>query len=134
LYIKTKEMLFEKKEPTHSVENSSIYLFNDNKYIGQIEYRKNSCAIWYLFVEPIYRRQGYGTALLKELEKTLINQGCKSIEVNPSSSAIPFYKKNGFNIRDDVGLTYSRMYKDLHPLRFKIRQFFSIKEETLYAG
>jgi GNAT superfamily N-acetyltransferase len=134
LYIKTKEMLFEKKEPTHSVVNSSIYLFNDNKYIGQIEYRKNSCAIWYLFVEPIYRRQGYGTALLKELEKTLINQGCKSIEVNPSSSAIPFYKKNGFTIRDDMGPTYSRMFKDLHPLRFKIRQFFSIKEETLYAG
>lgn len=113
-------MLFEKKEHTRSDKNSSICLFNDNKYIGQIEYRKNSCAIWYLFVEPIYRRQGYGTALLKELEKTLINQGCKSIEVNPSPSAIPFYKKNGF-IRDDVGLTYSGMYKDLHPLRFKIK-------------
>ena len=47
-------------------------------------------------VEPEWEGKGIGTAVLKELEKIVIEKGAKRIIIHARNSAIEFYKKNRY--------------------------------------
>jgi len=58
-----------------------------------------------LDIDPKYRRKGYGNKLIKALEKQLKREKIKIIilQVNVNNkSAISFYKKNGYEITDEM--------------------------------
>ena len=58
-----------------------------------------------LFVVETHRKQGIGEALLKQMERYLISQGCDGLWVNvvAFNPALDFYKKKGYMERE-VGL------------------------------
>ena len=52
-----------------------------------------------LWVNEIYRKKGYGTLLLKEVEKIAIENGCKLIHLTTFDfQAREFYIKHGFEV------------------------------------
>lgn len=78
----------------------------------------NWLEIQYLFVEPSYRRHGYGKKLIQEVEKMAINNQCDFIKVDTLSfQALDFYIKEGFEVYgviENAGRhTHYYMKKDL---------------------
>ena len=49
-----------------------------------------------LYVNPDFKRQGVGTAILKDLEFRAKTRGLQSLQLSSSITAVPFYEKNGF--------------------------------------
>ena len=63
--------------------------------------------IYYLAVDPDYRRQRIGSRMMKEVESALKNRGCIKInlQVRTSNQAvIAFYEHLGFSNNDVIGL------------------------------
>jgi putative acetyltransferase len=48
------------------------------------------------YVNPDFKRQRVGTAILKNLELRAKAKGLKYLQLSSSITAVPFYKKNGF--------------------------------------
>ena len=65
-----------------------------------------------------YRNQGIGTMMLENLVKQAADNAHRSISLNSQSSAIPFYRKFGFNIESDefieAGIPHRRMVLNLN--------------------
>lgn len=55
-----------------------------------------SC-LFTIFVDPDYQGKRYGSKILEGLEKDEYGLRAKTIYVHSAMSAIPFYKKNGYN-------------------------------------
>lgn len=74
-----------------------------------------------LFVDEIYRGQGLGEKLLKEVEKIAINQGCELIHLDTFDfQAKDFYLKYGyeiFGVLEDCPQGHCRYY-----LKKKVRK------------
>ncbi len=74
-----------------------------------------------LFVDEIYRGQGLGEKLLKEVEKVAINQGCELIHLDTFDfQAKDFYLKYGyeiFGVLEDCPQGHCRYY-----LKKKVRK------------
>ena len=51
-------------------DDQTIIVSNDNTTIGYATIDVLKSELTYLFVNPLFRRQGYGTLLLNEAEKT----------------------------------------------------------------
>lgn len=50
-----------------------------------------------LWVDPAYRKQGYGNRLLTQIEQIAAEQNCTFIKLNTFSFQAPeFYRKNGY--------------------------------------
>ena len=60
------------------------------------EKNPNYNAIYHLHVDEDYRRQGYGTRLLKHMEEDMWKECISHISVNTSPAAKAFYENNGF--------------------------------------
>jgi GNAT superfamily N-acetyltransferase len=73
----------------------------DNQVQGGIlgEICWNWLEINYLYIEPAYRKQGYGKKLIHEVERIAREKSCDFIKVDTLSfQALDFYKKEGFEV------------------------------------
>jgi ribosomal protein S18 acetylase RimI-like enzyme len=74
----------------------------ENAIIGSVRVRENSetgtVYIGKLMVHPMYRRQGYGTKLLKEVEKLIPGRRYELFTSIKSTDNIRLYEKNGYRI------------------------------------
>ena len=97
------ESLFKLKTPN---EECVFFVAEKNKKV--IGYSRMHLLKWYegahivtIVVDEKYRRKGYGTLLLKEMEKFARNKGMKIITLDTSPDkieALIFYLRNGFRI------------------------------------
>ena len=73
----------------------------DNKIIacgaiGPYWDSKTESSLFNIFVDENYQRQGFGRKIIETLEKDEYFKRAKRIEVPASMSAIPFYRKMGY--------------------------------------
>ena len=112
-----------KKEKKKNYFYLNIYI--EKEKIGYLEYQINyeTLDITDFFIEENYRKKGYGTLLLKELEKEKIEK--IMLEVNKENiPALNLYKKSGFiiiNVRknyykDKDALIMVKYLKDIYLL------------------
>jgi len=97
------ESLFKLKTPN---EECVFFVAEKNKKV--IGYSRMHLFKWYegahivtIVVDKKFRRKGYGTLLIKEMEKFARNKGMKIITLDASPDnieALIFYLKNGFRI------------------------------------
>jgi len=70
--------------------------------------------IYYLAVKKNYQRNGFGSQIMNELEKKLIQKGCPKLNLLVRESnmhVIEFYKSLGF-LKDEVVALGKRLIKD----------------------
>jgi len=84
---------------------------NDILAIGRIHIVNNesnplAAQIRYMAVKNKCERLGFGTMILKSLEKYAIDNNIKIIFLNSRESAIKFYKKNGYQIINKAHTLY----------------------------
>lgn len=64
-----------------------------------------------------YRGQGYGAALMKEIELKIIELGGTKITLGGQNTALPFYEKLGYTIEGDefmdAGIPHHTMIKNI---------------------
>ncbi|HKM29997.1 MAG TPA: GNAT family N-acetyltransferase [Bacilli bacterium] len=85
--------------------NNLLFLYEiDNKIIGAIgaeksEWHARTLTLHMFMVHPDYRSQGYGTALFKGTEKTLLDEGWNNLDLlvrNDNPQAIKMYIRLGY--------------------------------------
>ena len=59
---------------------------------------ENEAQIRSISVEVEWSGKGIGSIVLKELEKIITAKGAKRIIIHARSSAVEFYKKNGYQV------------------------------------
>lgn len=101
-----KEWLFEKKkaEVLLAVEGDTpvgfaLYFYNFSTFLGRA-----GIYLEDLFVKKEYRGKGYGKALLKELARIAVSQGCGRLEwccLDWNQPSIDFYLSLGARTMDD---------------------------------
>lgn len=84
-------------------------ILNDSDLIGFCDYvcfpdENGKCLIGNFYIYEEYRNRGFGTIVLKLIEKELKNQGGIYIDVTPEKRAINFYLRNGFVKTEDISL------------------------------
>ena len=70
--------------------------------------------VYYLAVDPAYRRKGIGTALMKKAEKLLAHIGCSklNLQIRANNSDVQaFYEKLGYGVEDRISMG-KRFYSD----------------------
>lgn len=70
--------------------------------------------VYYLAVDPDYRRQGIGRLLMDEAEKRLLALGCPKIDLmvrENNTAVLEFYQRIGYNA-DKVKVLSKRLIKD----------------------
>lgn len=63
--------------------------------------------VYYLAVDPGFRRQGIGTALMKKAEESLVEAGCPklNIQIRADNAAVrAFYEKLGYQFEDRISM------------------------------
>lgn len=63
--------------------------------------------IYSVAVRPEYRRQGFGSALLRRLEQALFERGCPKInlQILPANAAVvAFYETLGFKVEERINM------------------------------
>lgn len=63
--------------------------------------------IHYLAVHPDHRRQGIGTALMKNVEERLTAMGCPKLNLQVralNQVVLPFYKRLGYHIEERISM------------------------------
>lgn len=63
----------------------------------------------YLFVQPKFRNQGIGSALMKYFLKTCHKKGVKYIDLHAQNKALGFYKKFGFRPEGKFAALYKKI-------------------------
>jgi N-acetylglutamate synthase-like GNAT family acetyltransferase len=79
-----------------------------------------SGQIRYMAVEPAWRRQGIGAAILMSLEATAVAQGMRRIELDAREGSVGFYQRHGYAITGPAHtlfgqIAHQRMAKTLAP-------------------
>ena len=64
--------------------------------IGRIHFIGNVAQIRYMAITKENRIKGYGSSLIKELEKIALENNIKKVFLNSRISAVDFYLKNGY--------------------------------------
>jgi len=70
---------------------------------------------------PEYQSQGLGTRLMRHFEKYLIGQGAKGVHLgttNHNRKAVPFYKKMGFTVVNEIEVKSHPVLDDLKLITF----------------
>ena len=79
-----------------------FYLIKENKKIiacgafGEYWGSKTESSLFSIFVDPDYQGMGYGRKIIETLEEDEYFKRAKRIEVPAAMSAIPFYRKMGY--------------------------------------
>lgn len=69
--------------------------------IGAYWGSETESSLFNIFVDPDYHRQGIGREIVKTLEADEYALRAKRIEIPASMPAIPFYKKLGYDFKND---------------------------------
>ena len=64
--------------------------------VGRIHFSENIAQIRYMAIVKQFRSKGFGSKLIKELEKIAVENDVKKIFLNSRISAVDFYLKNGY--------------------------------------
>jgi len=106
-----------------SLEDESIHLMACiNKKIvavGRLHFNSDiEAQIRYMAVELNFQNRGFGTLLIRELEKIAKNKGAHHVILNGRDTALQFYKKNGYTIVNKAhtifgSIEHWKMRKDL---------------------
>ena len=65
--------------------------------VGRIHFSENIAQIRYMAIVKQFRSKGFGSKLIKELEKIAVENDVKKENVNSRNKAVDFYLKNGYN-------------------------------------
>ncbi len=93
------------KNKAYQVQNKNFYAFDDDKLIGgAIGYIKYN---WYyldlLFIEEIYRKNGIGSKLLKQIEDFAKKENLTGVRLETwDFQAKGFYEKNGYKVFGEI--------------------------------
>lgn len=80
---------------TAAIEKSSFFVAEANtEIVGVAAIRENE--ITYLYVNPLHQRAGIGRQLIGFLKAKAIKEKAETMKVKASTTAVPFYAKNGF--------------------------------------
>ncbi len=82
-----------------------IYVIKLDKKIiacGAFEIKEKIACLKIIFVDVVFQRYGFGTKILKFLEAKIKFLGAKKISAKVNLSAIAFYKKNGFEHKNQT--------------------------------
>ena len=63
--------------------------------------------VYYVAVDPRHRRKGIGTALMKKVERDLIQLGCPKLNLQiraNNDEVVAFYKKLGYEVEDRISM------------------------------
>ncbi len=80
---------------------------------GVIVHHFSTLYIELLWIKKEYRKSGYGSILLKEVEKIAMEQKCSYVHLETDQRAKDFYIKNGYEVfgeLDDVPYGFTRYY------------------------
>ena len=96
------------KNLNKNAKTSHFYiLIDDNNCIvacGAIKLfddKNDECALMNIFVGEKYQGKGYGTLIISTLENDIYFKKSKRIEISANFSAIPFYRKFGYNFKNN---------------------------------
>jgi len=105
------------------LEDESIHLMLriDKKMVavGRLHFNSDiEAQIRYMAVELNFQNKGFGTLLIRELEKIAKNKGAHHVILNGRDSALQFYQKNGYTIVNKAhtffgSIEHWKMRKDL---------------------
>ena len=70
--------------------------------IGPYWGSETESCLFTIFVDPNYQGKGYGRKIIETLENDELFARAKRIEIPASLFAIPFYKKMGYEYKNDV--------------------------------
>jgi len=63
--------------------------------------------VYSVAVKPQHRRQGIGSALIRDLEAALLDRGCLKVNLqvlSSNSQVIPFYEKLGHQVEERISM------------------------------
>lgn len=63
--------------------------------------------VYYLAVDPAYRRNGIGTALMEKAEGLLVQKGCPKLNLQirvDNSDLQAFYEKLGYTVEERISM------------------------------
>jgi len=113
-YIKKWDQWIEDKERLIGIikQNNSFFLEFKNEIIGVAITQKyewnNTLNIEMIEIKNEFRKMGFGTIIMKEIESIAKNNEVRAITLETQTAngiAIEFYKKNGYNIEGiDISL------------------------------
>ncbi len=99
-------LLQEKLEDILESSYEFVFIEKDNTLIGYscygfIQGTRCSYDLYWIAVDPIFEREGYGTQLLKKTESLIRSKRGKNIYIETSSTSLYeptrlFYEKNGY--------------------------------------
>ena len=76
--------------------------------VGRLHFNSDiESQIRYMGVHPNFRRDGFGTILLDELEKLSLNTDHKKVVLQSRESALNFYLSNGYKIEKKTYLLFN---------------------------
>ena len=85
-----------------------FYVIEDNEQIvacgaiGPYWDSEDESSLFNIFVDEKYQGQGYGRKIIETLEKDEYFTRARRIEVPASMSAIPFYRKMGYDFKNGI--------------------------------
>lgn len=111
----------------HSIDNMKADIPNGRTIVIKIDNKIAATGslvgneIKRMFVSSSYQRQGLGSLILKELEKTALEKGFNEVVLNSSLSSYKVYQKRGYEMTDyhtmlvdnNQFLSYFDMRKDI---------------------
>lgn len=87
-----------KKWRTRFKSSKTLIAEFDGKIVGFGNLENELSTIGLLYVHKDHQRQGVATALLKKLEKNLMENGVKAATVEVSITARPFFERRGYRL------------------------------------
>ena len=97
-------------------ENQSFHLFIKNESldiiaVGRLNFvnDKKDAHIRYMAVDHDFQKKGYGSEILKKLEKFASNNKVNNIYLHSRESALVFYEKNGYKIEKKSHLLFNEI-------------------------
>jgi len=94
------------RKPEHYVEairDKEFYVAEENGVVvGFGTLNQMQSEIEAVYVSPEVARRGIGNAILQRLEERARNLSIKSLKINASLNAVPFYKSAGYESRKEM--------------------------------
>lgn len=88
-----------KDEPFIEHSPGVVLIRNQNTTIGYCRYHENG-DVEYIFVNPLYRRQGHGSTLLHEVKKITGHKGQAHQPISPMGRH--FFSANGVDLQNEA--------------------------------
>lgn len=94
------------RKPEHyieSIRNKEFYVAEEDDAVigfGTLNYKQSEIEA--VYVSPAVVRRGVGLAILRRLEERARDLGIKSLKMDASLNAVPFYKSAGYESQKEM--------------------------------